>query len=129
MEMDNMIDIKEKDIDICEVTETHNEIIEKANVIKSKSNELIKIADFFKIIGDRTRIKLLYSLFEVNEMCVCDISSVLNKSGSAVSHQLRVLRQADLVKYRKEGKVVYYSLNEKYIKNILEILYEKVNGK
>lgn len=124
-----MIDIKEKDIDICEVTETHNEIIEKANVIKSKSNELIKIADFFKIIGDRTRIKLLYSLFEVNEMCVCDISSVLNKSGSAVSHQLRVLRQADLVKYRKEGKVVYYSLNEKYIKNILEILYEKVNGK
>jgi len=124
-----MIDIKEKDIDICEVTETHNEIIEKANVIKSKSNELNKIADFFKIIGDRTRIKLLYSLFEVNEMCVCDISSVLNKSGSAVSHQLRVLRQADLVKYRKEGKVVYYSLNEKYIKNILEILYEKVNGK
>ncbi|WP_129408416.1 ArsR/SmtB family transcription factor [Marinitoga lauensis] len=124
-----MIDIKEKDIDICEVTETHNEIIEKANVIKSKSNELNKIADFFKIIGDRTRIKLLYSLFEVNEMCVCDISSVLNKSGSAVSHQLRVLRQADLVKYRKEGKVVYYSLNEKYIKNILEIVYEKVNGK
>lgn len=108
---------------------TFADIIKKANIFKSKNEELNKIADFFKSVGVRTRIELLYILFQVREMCVCDISFTLNKTDSAISHQLRVLRQADLVKYRKEGKVVYYSLNGERIKKVLDFLYKRIKGK
>lgn len=78
-----------------------------------------KAADFFKIIGDKTRMKILLALFE-SELCVCDIAVLLNMNQSAISHQLRVLKQAELVKYRKDGRVVYYSLDDDHVKNILD---------
>jgi DNA-binding transcriptional ArsR family regulator len=77
------------------------------------------LADFFKVFGDPTRIKILNAL-SLNEMCVCDIAYLLEMKQSAVSHQLRVLRGARLVKYRKEGKSVYYSLDDKHVQNIIK---------
>ena len=104
---------------ICEFTVIHREIIEN---VKSKMQEeevLYELGDFFKILGDSTRIKILNALF-YSEMCVCDIASLLEMTQSAISHQLRVLKQGRLVKHRKEGKVVYYSLDDDHIKHIVE---------
>lgn len=83
-------------------------------------NEFIyDVADFFKVFGDSTRIKMLYILME-SELCVGDIAEKLDMTQSAVSHQLRVLRQSDLVKYRKDGKTVYYSLDDGHVKTVIE---------
>ncbi|HHT73945.1 MAG TPA: helix-turn-helix transcriptional regulator [Firmicutes bacterium] len=83
------------------------------------------IAEFFKVFGDQTRIRILQVLFE-EEMCVCDIAYLLNMSQSAISHQLRVLKQAGIVKYRKDGRVVYYSLDDEHIQSIFEQGYQHV---
>lgn len=103
----------------CEGTTIHDDVIE--NVKKKLPNEeiLYDLADFFKILGDSTRIKILNALFH-SEMCVCDIAALLGMTQSAISHQLRVLKQGRLVKYRKEGKSVYYSLDDEHIKHIVE---------
>ena len=81
--------------------------------------KLYDLADLFKVFGDSTRIKIICALFE-SEMCVCDIAYLLNMSQSAISHQLRVLKQARLVKRRREGKVVFYSLDDKHIERIFD---------
>lgn len=80
-------------------------------------SELYDLADLFKVFGDSTRIKILYVLFE-NEMCVYDIASILNMTQSAISHQLRILKQNRLVKFRKEGKTVLYTLADEHVFNI-----------
>ncbi len=77
------------------------------------------LADVFKIFGDITRLKILYALFD-SELCVCDIANELNMSQSAISHQLRTLKTAKLVKNRKEGKIVYYSLDDEHVKHIFD---------
>jgi transcriptional regulator, arsR family len=77
------------------------------------------LADVFKIFGDVTRLKILYALFD-SELCVCDIANELNMSQSAISHQLRTLKTAKLVKNRKEGKIVYYSLDDEHVKHIFD---------
>ncbi|MBO8138662.1 MAG: helix-turn-helix transcriptional regulator [Desulfotomaculum sp.] len=103
----------------CEITCIHTEIVNK---IKSKmldDEEVTKISSLFKALGDPTRFKILYCL-RFREMCVCDISAILNLSQSATSHQLRVLRNLRLVKYRKEGKMVFYSLEDDHIFRILD---------
>ncbi|WP_129408408.1 ArsR/SmtB family transcription factor [Marinitoga lauensis] len=110
-------------IEVCQTIEIHEEIIEKVHKNTPDEDTLNKLSDLFKVIGDKTRMKILYVLMQVEEMCVCDISVVLGKTTSAVSHQLRVLRQANLVKYRKEGKVVYYSLNDEHVKELIEVGY------
>ncbi|MCI5586891.1 MAG: metalloregulator ArsR/SmtB family transcription factor [Lachnospiraceae bacterium] len=83
-----------------------------------EESELYDLADLFKVFGDSTRIKILYALYE-NEMCVYDIANVLNMTQSAISHQLRILKQNRLVKYRKEGKTVLYSLADEHVFTIL----------
>ncbi len=83
-----------------------------------KESELYELADLFKVFGDSTRIKILYVLFE-NEMCVYDIANVLNMTQSAISHQLRVLKQNRLVRFRKEGKTVLYTLADEHVFTIL----------
>ncbi|MDR0665410.1 MAG: metalloregulator ArsR/SmtB family transcription factor [Helicobacteraceae bacterium] len=80
---------------------------------------LFDLAELFKVFGDSTRVKILCALFQ-NRMCVCDIAALLGMTKSAISHQLRVLKQAKLAKYKKEGKVVYYSLEDDHIKNIFD---------
>ena len=102
---------------VCECTVIHQEVIDK---IKLPEEELLyDLGDFFKILGDSTRIKILSALFQ-SEMCVCDIAALLGMTQSAISHQLRVLKQGSLVKHRKEGKVVYYSLDDDHIKHIVD---------
>lgn len=97
-----------------------NKNIEDYNIPPELKSEFIyDIADFFKVFGDSTRIKILHLLLK-GEMCVNDISDKLNMTQSAVSHQLRVLRQNDLVKNRKEGKTVYYGLDDSHVKTVLE---------
>ena len=84
-----------------------------------KEETLYDLAELFKVFGDSTRIKIICSLFE-SEMCVCDLSVLLNISQSAISHQLRVLKSARLVKFRRAGKVIYYSLDDEHIKQIFD---------
>ena len=83
-----------------------------------KEDQLYDLAEIFKVFGDSTRIKILYVLFEA-EMCVCDIAQLLNMNQSAISHQLRILKQNRLVKNRREGKAVFYSLADSHVKTIL----------
>ena len=102
---------------VCECTVIHQEVIDQ---IKLPEEELLyDLGDFFKILGDSTRIKILSALFQ-SEMCACDIAALLGMTQSAISHQLRVLKQGRLVKHRKEGKVVYYSLDDDHIKHIVD---------
>ena len=98
----------------------HKEAVSLAMKNMPKEETLFDLAEFFKIFGDSTRVKILYTLF-TSEMCVCDISATLSMTHSAVSHQLRLLKQARLIKSRKEGKVVYYSLNDHHIKTIFDM--------
>ncbi len=106
-------------IDSCGCNVIHEDIINKVKRTMPSEVELCNLADFFKVFGDTTRIKIIYALLK-EEMCVCDISILLEMNQSAISHQLRVLRQARIVKFRKEGRMVYYSLDDEHVKNIFE---------
>lgn len=108
---------------ICTDHETHHEIIDSIEL--PCDEHFFYLAEFFSIMGDSTRIKILYLLFE-GEMCVCDISEKLNMSMSAISHQLRVLKNARLVKYRKQGKSVFYSLHDDHVKTIINMGVEHI---
>ena len=81
---------------------------------------LYDLAELFKMFADSTRVKILYALFE-SELCVCDIAKVLGLTQSAVSHQLRILKGGKLVKYRREGKIVFYSLADDHVRSIIEM--------
>ncbi len=106
------------DIERCDLTFIHKDIVKKVNDEMPEEEILYDLAEFYKVFGDTTRIKILYILLK-SEMCVCDISQVLGVSQSAVSHQLRMLKQMKLVKYRREGKSVFYSLSDHHIELIL----------
>jgi len=102
----------------CDYMHIHCEEIDKIKENMPREEILYDLAEVFKIFGDTTRIKILYVLLEA-EICVCDIAQMLNMSMSAISHQLRVLKQARLVKYRREGKTVFYSLSDDHVKTII----------
>lgn len=104
--------------EICDYIHIHQDIVDKVNGSMPQEEVLFDLAEFFKVFADSTRIKILYVLLQ-SEMCVCDIGHILNISQSAVSHQLRMLKQMRLVKYRKEGKSTFYSLSDRHIEQIL----------
>ncbi len=106
-------------IESCSCSIIHEEVVTKVRESMPMEETLYDLAELFKVFGDTTRIKILCALFE-SEMCVCDIAALLCMNQSAISHQLRVLKQARLVKYRKEGKVVYYSLDDEHVKQIFD---------
>lgn len=110
----------------CEYMHIHEDLVKKVEESMPVTEELFDLAELFKIFGDTTRIKILYVLFEA-EMCVCDIAQILNMTVSAISHQLRILKQARLVKFRKEGKSVFYSLADDHIKKIIDNGIEHIN--
>ena len=115
-----MIDIDKFNDEKCEVTLIHEDNVKKA-INELPDDELIAdLSDMFKIFGDQTRVKILMAL-ESGELCVCDIAAVMNMSQSAISHQLRVLKQSNIVKTRREGKVVYYSISDDHVKEIFDI--------
>ncbi len=104
---------------ICKSFIIHEDRVNKVRKHMPGDELLYDLADFFKVFGDTTRVKILYALL-FSEICVCDLSVLLQMNQSAVSHQLRVLKQARLVKHRREGKVVYYSLKDRHVENIFE---------
>ena len=112
-----------ENLPICDAHEAHHDIID--NITLPQDEHFFELAEFFSVMGDSTRIKILYLLFE-GEMCVCDISEKLSMSMSAISHQLRVLKNARLVKYRKAGKSVLYSLDDEHVKTIINMGVEHI---
>ena len=105
-------------VERCDYSHVHQEIVDKVERTMPEDEILYDLAELFKIFGDSTRIKILYVLFE-SEMCVCDIAKLLGMTQSAISHQLRALKQSKLVKYRREGKTVFYSLADGHVRTIL----------
>ena len=103
----------------CSCNVIHKEVVENVKNKLPKEETLYDLAELFKVFGDSTRIKIICSLFE-SEMCVCGLSVLLHISQSAISHQLRVLKSARLVKFRRAGKVIYYSLDDEHIKQIFD---------
>lgn len=106
------------EIDQCDFICVHEAIVNQVIKAMPKDQELLDLADFFKIFGDATRIRILYVLSQ-SEMCVCDIANLLKMGQSAISHQLRILKQMRLVKNRRDGKTVFYSLADGHIETIL----------
>lgn len=102
----------------CDFMHAHDEAIEKVLQDMPPEETLYDLAELYKVFGDTTRIKILYALFEA-ELCVCDIAQLLGMTQSAISHQLRVLKQSRLVKFRREGKTVFYSLADDHVKTII----------
>ncbi|HAH78889.1 MAG TPA: transcriptional regulator [Ruminococcaceae bacterium] len=107
------------DIDKCDCTVIHEDVVRRVRAHLPDEENLLDLADLFKVFGDSTRVKILCALFK-SEMCVCDIAALLGMTKSAISHQLRILKQAKLIKNRRDGKVVYYSLDDEHVKNIFD---------
>jgi len=111
--------------EVCKTLIVHKDILEKVKNSFPDREFLSKLTDLFKVFGDPTRVKILKALL-ISEMCVCDLSVLLGSSQSAISHQLRILRQSDLVKFRREGKVIFYSIKDDHIKIILDMGQEHI---
>ena len=107
---------EEREVISCECEEIHEDLLKIVNETMPDEEELYDLADLFKVFADSTRIRILFVLFE-SEVCVCDLAKVLNMTQSAVSHQLRILKQNKLVKNRREGKSIFYSLADDHVQN------------
>ena len=110
--------MEERKDEICEGCEVHEDLLEIVNETLPEETELYDLAELFKVFGDSTRIRILFVLFEA-EVCVCDLAKVLNMTQSAISHQLRILKQNKLVKNRREGKSIFYSLADDHVRTII----------
>lgn len=113
---------------ICDCNIIHQEVVDEVNSRMLTDNLFYKIADFYKLLGDTTRIKILTAI-DIQEMCVCDIANVLGMSKSSVSHQLGTLRRSGIVRCRKVGKEVYYMLDDDHVKKVIEIGIEHIEHK
>ena len=105
-------------VECCDFIHAHEEIVERVRNQIPGEDTLYDLSELFRIFGDSTRIRILYVLFE-SEMCVCDIAALLGMTQSAISHQLRALKNARLVKARREGKTVFYALADDHVKTII----------
>lgn len=103
---------------ICELMHVHEDIVNRVSQEMPDEDSLFDLSELFKVFGDSTRIRILYCLFE-SEMCVCDIATLLNMTQSAISHQLSVLKKSKLVKSRRSGKTVFYSLADGHVRTII----------
>ena len=115
----------DKNIDIgcvngaCEVHELHAELLNVINEKMPSDEKIFDLAELFKMFGDSTRMKILFVLFE-SEACTCDLAEVLKMTPSAISHQLKTLQRAKLVKNRRDGRTVYYSLADDHVRTMIE---------
>lgn len=108
---------------ICDCNVIHEDIVNNVKTLMPQVNLIYKISDFFKIVGDLTRLKIVYAL-DSHEMCVCDIANLLNMTKSSISHQLATLKERGLVKGRKVGKEVYYTLDDEHVREVFEVAME-----
>ncbi len=113
-------------LELCEHESVHSDILQKVRKQMPDDISLDKMAEIFKIFGDNTRAKIISAL-SVSEMCVCDIAALLGMTSSAISHQLRILKQARIVNSRRKGKAVFYKLNDAHIEQLFNITFEHVN--
>ena len=113
---------------VCDCNIIHQEVVDETLKKMPKQDLFNQLAEFFKIIGDPTRTKILFAL-DQNEMCVCDIANVLGMSKSSISHQLATLRKSGIVKCRREGKEVYYTLDDEHVKQVFEVGIEHIEHK
>lgn len=111
--------MKTEYVEVCDCNEVHKELLEIVNKKLPDEERLYDLAELFKVFGDSTRIRILFVLFEA-EVCVCDLAEALSMTQSAVSHQLKVLKQAKLVKNRREGKSIFYSLADDHVRTIIQ---------
>ena len=118
--------MERENVPCCEQDLLHQDLIVSVEKELPEDEVLYDLAELFKMFADSTRVKILYALFE-SELCVCDIAKVLNLTQSAVSHQLRILKGGKLVKYRREGKVVFYSLADEHVRSIIELGMEHIS--
>ena len=118
--------MERESVPCCEQDLLHEDLIVSVEKELPEDEVLYDLAELFKMFADSTRVKILYALFE-SELCVCDIAKVLNLTQSAVSHQLRILKGGKLVKYRREGKVVFYSLADEHVRSIIELGMEHIS--
>lgn len=126
MDPDNKKNMPDSEIDQCDFICVHESVVNQVLKAMPREQELLDLAEFYKVFGDATRVKILYVLSQ-SEMCVCDIANLLQMGQSAISHQLRVLKQMRLVKFRREGKTVFYSLADGHIETILAQGMEHIN--
>lgn len=113
---------------ICDCNVIHQDIVNDTMSKMLDENVLNNLAEFFKILGDTTRVKILHAIDE-NEMCVCDVANVLNMSKSSISHQLGTLRRSGIVKCRKVGKEVFYSLDDDHVREVFEVGIKHIEHK
>ena len=118
MEDGNRMDLQDSEAPRCDFISVHEDIVNRVMQVMPADQQLLDLAEFFRVFGDSTRIRILYVLSQ-SEMCVCDIAGLLKMGQSAISHQLRVLKQMRLVKFRRDGKTVFYSLADGHIETIL----------
>ena len=111
---------------ICDCEMIHEETVENTRNRMREETEYLNLATLFKMFGDGTRVKILHAL-ELNEMCVCDLAELLGMTNSAISHQLKALRLSNLVKSRRDGQVIYYSLADDHVKYILDIGFDHIH--
>ena len=111
--------------EVCEANVIHQDAVAKVRENMQDEDPIYEVAELFKVFGDSTRARIICAL-TVSELCVCDLSCLLNMSQSAISHQLRILKHARMVKNRRAGKVVYYSLTDDHIKTLFEIAFEHI---
>jgi DNA-binding transcriptional ArsR family regulator len=111
--------------DQSEFLAAHEDVVKRVLEQQPDDEYLYDLAELFKVFGDSTRIRILYALFE-SELCVNDIAQLLNLGQSAVSHQLRILKDAKLVRFRREGKIIFYALDDEHVRNILSMGMEHV---
>ena len=110
----------------CEYMHIHEDLVQQVKSALPSDERLSDLADLFKLFGDTTRIKILYLLFE-SELCVCDIAALLGMTQSAISHQLKALKSYKLIKYRRQGKTVFYSLADRHVHTIIAQGAEHLN--
>ena len=113
-------------IPVCTQDGIHEDVLKSVGEKMQDENQYRSLAELYKIFGDATRIKLLHAL-HIHEMCVCDLAVLLGVTKSAVSHQLKSLKMANLVQYRREGQVVYYSLADSHVEKIIDMGMEHIN--
>ena len=114
------------DVECCEQLEVHEELLSIVREQMPPEETLYDLAELFKVFGDSTRIRILFVLFEA-EVCVCDLAEALGMTQSAVSHQLKILKQNKLVKSRREGKSIFYSLADSHVRTVIDQGLEHVN--
>jgi len=117
--------MQQNKIDICECTVIHEDTLQRVREKMPSEEPVYEVSELFRVFGDSTRARIICAL-NIEEMCVCDLSALLNMTQSAISHQLRILKVSRIVKSRKQGRVVYYSLDDEHIAKIFAMAFDHV---